>query len=99
MIKNKCKKCDILDSVLEQKIDTSGKTGETEKKKIWALVDRNLLILGFLVLTNVQLYCKRITPQEMELDMRYLENSVLFIFISVLALSLQLFCKYKIISK
>lgn len=34
MIKNKCKKCDILDSVLEQKIDTSGKTGETEKKKI-----------------------------------------------------------------
>ena len=33
MIKNKCKKCDILDSVLEQKIDTSGKTGETGKKK------------------------------------------------------------------
>ena len=33
MIKNQCKKCDILDSVLEQKIDTSGKTGETEKKK------------------------------------------------------------------
>ena len=53
MIKNKCKKCDILDSVLEQKIDIGGKTGEIEKKKIWALVNRNLLILGFLALTNV----------------------------------------------
>lgn len=100
MIKNKCKKCDILDSVLEQKIDIGRKTDETEKKKkIWALVNRNLLILSFLALTNVPLYCKRITSQEMKLDVQYLENSVLFIFISVSVLSLQLFCKYKIIPK
>ena len=96
MIKNKCKKCDILDSVLEQKIDIGGKTGEIEKKKIWALVNRNLLILGFLALTNVPLYCKMITSQEMKLDVQYLENSVPFIFISVSVLSLHVSVNIKL---
>lgn len=31
MVKNKCKKCGVLDSVLEQKMDIGGKTGEIEK--------------------------------------------------------------------